>query len=288
MKAFAAAAFILLLSLFTANALAQNEPPPFGAPPFGDYKDHLPGLDNNTWRRPDYWRQPKFGPTPEPRVLKKGPLAPAALDQEAYALFLKQPDSGLIRLLPAEVDRSKPAVKGRPKITGGGAFYSFTFLSHDYVGDLKLDREAFCQSLGNGKVGCQYPRRLSVGSFGMLTNLGEVELDSITVTDARVAYLLAYEPPRAAPRIRCERIELKRGITVNGQLYQDMLPVEPNHTYLLRATDHWQSDVLVAFRVIRDDEDESVTIAWKLLKKYPPRKIERVLYVNGTDKCPIK
>lgn len=288
MKAFAAAAFILSLSLFTGNALAQNAPPPSGAPPFGDYKDHLPGLDDNTRRRPDYWREPKFGPSPEPRVLKKGPLAPSPLDREAYALFLKQPDSGLIRLLPAEVDRSKSAVKSRPKITGGGAFYSFTFLSHDYVGDLKLDREIICQGLGNGKMVCQYPRRLGVGLYGMMTDLGEVDLDSITATDARVAYLLAYEPPRAGPKVRCEKIELSKGITVNGQLYKDMLPAEANHTYLLRATDHWQSDVLVAFRVIRDDEDESVTIAWKLLKKYTPLKIERVLYVNSTDICPTK
>jgi hypothetical protein len=35
-----------------------------------------------------------------------------------------------------------------------------------------------------------------------------------------------------------------------------------------------RTDVLVAFRVVRKDADESVTIAWKLLKKYPEPKLD--------------
>jgi hypothetical protein len=56
----------------------------------------------------------------------------------------------------------------------------------------------------------------------------------------------------------------------------------------MRSTDRRQSDVLVAFRVVREDFDASVTLAWKLLKEFNPTKIENVLYVNGTDKCPAR
>jgi len=73
---------------------------------------------------------------------------------------------------------------------------------------------------------------------------------------------------------------------INGQLYNTGLPIQVNSTYLLRATDRRSSDVLVAFRVVREDVDGSVTLAWKLLKEFKPTKIENVLYVNNTDRCP--
>src|SRR4028119_2450069 len=53
-------------------------------------------------------------------------LEPAAEDRAAYAQFLQQPDTGLIRLLPREKYDNKLAVRG------GGAFYSFSRLTHEY------------------------------------------------------------------------------------------------------------------------------------------------------------
>src|SRR5215831_17569967 len=55
-------------------------------------------------------------------------LAPSPSDLQAYGEFLKQPDSGLIRLLPREkYDNPKEMT-----IRGGGAYYSFTQLKHEY------------------------------------------------------------------------------------------------------------------------------------------------------------
>src|SRR3989442_11049171 len=54
-------------------------------------------------------------------ALEKQFLAPSDEDWSAYAEFLKQPNTGLIRLLPREVyDKDS-----RLTIRGGGAFYSF-------------------------------------------------------------------------------------------------------------------------------------------------------------------
>jgi hypothetical protein len=56
---------------------------------------------------------------------------------------------------------------------------------------------------------------------------------------------------------------------MDGALYRSRLPLEIGATYLLRSIVYRESDVLVAFRTVREDTDGSVIIAWKLLKKYP-------------------
>lgn len=255
MKLFAAA-FILLTSFFLVNSVAQvagqTQPPPYG-----DYQYHLPGLDDPRHNN----RSPlaRFRPTPESRVLKEGPLAPAVEDRTAYAGFLKQKGAGLVRLLARPTPAEQPTK--RPKISGGGEHYSFFFLSHAYFADITLTFDVICQNVVGGPPQCQYPRKLSAGSYGMLTNLGDVSLEEITAKDPRAAFLVAYKPPREGAKVRCDWLEFSKGVTTNGQLYKTGLPIQVNTTYLLRATDRRWSDVLVAFRVVREDVDGSVTLA---------------------------
>jgi hypothetical protein len=279
MKFFAAASFILLTSFFAVNSFSLVAGQTL---PSGEIQDHLPGLEDSRFN--NNGTRPRSGPTPEPRVLKKGPLAPAAEDRTAYAGFLAQKDTGLVRLL----SRPTPAQQPTSKLAGGGEHYSFSFLSHDRAGDIELTYDVFCQGVVGGPPRCQYPRRLRVSRYGMLTNLGDVALDELTVNDPRAAFLLAYKPPREVSKVRCERLEFTKGVTNSGQLYKTGLPIQVNSTYLLRSTDRSLSDVLVAFRVVREDVDGSLTLAWKLLKEFQPTKIENVLYVNGTDKCPAR
>ena len=123
MKLFAAAAFILAISLSAINSVAQVAIPSQGLPPpYGDYQYHLPGLDEPRHNN----RFGGFRPTSESRVLKKGPLAPAGEDRTAYAGFLKRKGTGLVRLLaqPTPAEKTK-----RPAIVWGGERYSFLFLS---------------------------------------------------------------------------------------------------------------------------------------------------------------
>src|SRR5215470_7400786 len=53
-------------------------------------------------------------------------LSPSAEDKAAFAEFLKQRNTGLIRILP------RGLYEGRIKIRGAGAYYSFTRLTHEY------------------------------------------------------------------------------------------------------------------------------------------------------------
>jgi hypothetical protein len=281
MKVLAAASFILLTPFFAVSSVSLVAGQTL---PSGEIQDHLPGLEDSRFN--NNRTGPRPGPTPEPRVLKKGPLAPVEEDRRAYAGFLKQADTGLVRLL----SRPTPAENStrRPKIAGGGEHYSFSFLSHDRTGEIDLVFDVVCRGVVGGPPECKYPRQLRVSHHGMLTNLGDVALDELTVNDPRTAFLLAYQPPREASKVRCERLEFHKGVTTNGQLYKTGLPIQVNTTYLMRSTDRRQSDVLVAFRVVREDFNASVTLAWKLLKEFNPTKIENVLYVNGTDKCPAR
>jgi hypothetical protein len=75
--------------------------------------------------------------------------------------------------------------------------------------------------------------------------------------------------PSEEPKARLEYRRFATGTTIDGVVYKTRQPVEVKSTYLLRSIIYSTADVLVAFRVIRKDTDNSVIIAWKLLKKYP-------------------
>ena len=65
------------------------------------------------------------------------------------------------------------------------------------------------------------------------------------------------------------------GMKVQGALYRSQLPLEINATYLLRSMIFGSSDVLVAFRIVRQDPDGSAIILWKRLKQYSISASER-------------
>lgn len=197
----------------------------------------------------------------EDRVLTEGWLAPSEADRLTFAEFLRLRNTGLIRLLPRELydNEANPTVS-KPKIRGGGSFYSFANLTHvyGYGSDLGLEQD----HLTVGFAGAAY---------GMLTNVGDVLLDDITLQDPRVQFLFSYEPPALEREARAEarRFWVNGGVMIDGLIYQRRMPVEDHTTYLLRSIDYDRTDVLIAIRVVRKDSDGSIIIAWKLLKSYP-------------------
>jgi len=50
---------------------------------------------------------------------------------------------------------------------------------------------------------------------------------------------------------------------------------EVGATYVVRAINFWEADVLVGFKLLRQDEDGSLIIAWRLLQRYPTPKLAR-------------
>jgi len=185
-------------------------------------------------------------------------LQPAPEDRAALADFLRQEGTGLMRLLPREKYENVMPTRG------GDAYYSFTSLSNEYgaTSDLELQQ-------GNLSVG------FAGANFGLLTMLGDVALDDVTLTHPAVEYLSALTPPARLSEARTEQRRASDGFTVNELSYKDRLPARVNKTYLLRSINYEASDVLVAFRVVRRDTDGSLVIAWKTLKKFSIPHLER-------------
>jgi len=198
--------------------------------------------------------------------LEKRFLAPSEEDQARYAEFLRQPDTGLIRLLPRDKFESEVYKANKKGITlrGGGAYYSFARLTHEY--GYGSDIELQGGYLSTGFAGANY---------GMLTSLGDTPLELVSLATPAAQVLFEHVPPAEEPKARIEQRKWSAGEKVDGASYVDRLPLTANTTYLVRSIDYDTSDVLVAFRVVRVDTDESAVILWKLLKRYPKPTLAR-------------
>ena len=58
------------------------------------------------------------------------------------------------------------------------------------------------------------------------------------------------------------------GFKEGERTYTDRLAAVAGNTYALRSVNYDNSDVLVVFRVVRRDDDGSVVLLWKMLKRF--------------------
>jgi hypothetical protein len=187
-------------------------------------------------------------------------LEPGVEDRFSFAELLGQKDTALVRLLP----REEYDQKNRLTIRGGGAFYSFAKLTHEYGygSDIFLERGILTvASAGAG--------------YGMLANLGDIPLASITLDTPSVRVLVLHTPASSVSKARVEQHRTGEGVLIEDLLYKRYMPAVVDSTYILRSIDYSHSDVLVAFRVVRKDADGSLIIAWKMLKKFDVPEAER-------------
>ena len=195
-------------------------------------------------------------------VLEKKVLAVPETDKEEFAAFLTQPQTGVIRLLPRE--KYDGNAKLALAIRGGGAFYSFVRSTHEY---------------GQGSDIALEQGQLSVGfagaDYGMLLNLGDVSLDQVSNDHGATRALLDYSPPLKESDVRAENQKLWQGIELTGFIFKGRQPAKVSNTYLLRSISHDRSDIVTAFRIVRQDTDGSLILLFKVLKKFPAPKMER-------------
>jgi hypothetical protein len=194
-------------------------------------------------------------------------LSPSDEDRNQYADFLHIPNTGLIRLLPRQKFDSDVYKENQKSLTlrGGGAFYSFNRLTHEYGAgsDLALDQGQFSV----GFAGADY---------GFMTNLGDLPLENVSIETPAAILFAAYKAAREEPLARTEYRRLPAGAELQGVPIKSRTPMRLNSTYLLRSVNYLNSDVLVAFRVVRIDTDGSAIILWKLLSKFETPKFNRL------------
>ena len=179
-------------------------------------------------------------------------LNPAPEDAAKFQSFLAEPDTGLIRLMPREVyDR-------RLIISGGGAYYSFIRLTHEYGrgSDISLERNRF--SVGFGGL-----------DWGFMTSLPDTPIESVTLKTEGVRFPAEFKAPQAEAEIRSWQRLSGEGFNMNGVQYKSGVPAVVDTTYILRSLIYRSGEVVVVFRPIRKDTDGSMIILWKILKRLP-------------------
>lgn len=246
-------------------------PPSETLPEVGGMDREIEGLrKRRESRKPEIPSLFKWNESELSRAQKKL-LSPAPEDVTRFADFLKQPDTGLIRLLPkgkyefnGTVSAADPEMQHVVPLPGGGAAYSFTKKTHvqNAWSELLLENNVLRSGFA-GEV------------LGVLINLGDTPLESVSLASAGIDYLSRLAVPgQYADAVRQSRQNAK-GFQVAGQIYRSDLPALPDMTYVLRSTANRRADFIVAFRVIRRDSDGSLILLWKRLKKYQTPNIKK-------------
>lgn len=186
-------------------------------------------------------------------------------DLTAYADFLRQPQTGLIRLLPREKFDSIYNKNTPVSLRGGGAYFSFARLTHEYNYGSDLGFEK-----GDLRVG------FAGADYGFLTNLGSVALESVALKTPATEFIENYQTPSEEAKARQEARRFGDDNKINGMVYKSHLPAVVGNTYLLRSINYRSSDVLIAFRIVRQDADGGLLLAWKTLKNFPKPELKTV------------
>lgn len=215
-------------------------------------------------------------------------VVPDAGLSNKFAGFLRQENTGLFKFVVdygcARSDKIVAATENCLKFTMPGAGNSYSFRTNNYrirrLADLTFTGKIFYVT--------------GVLTHGILVNIGDVPLENITLQTAGTKFLSEFQPVSDLEKaVEIER-QLNTGIKKDGFLYSRALSAVENTTYLLRSIAYngkilravrgitynelefdKRKDVTIAFRVVRRDEDGSVTILWKELSKKDAPKLKR-------------
>ena len=223
---------------------------------------------------------------------QKKQLQPKDEDSQAYAQFLVQPKTGIFRLLPdLECETNSLIIKADEtclKAIPESSFYSFREQEHtrEIQADIRLKSNYFISD--------------GILSQGILVNLGDVALQNVTTQSAGLKFLNDYVPQELNKEAQKQFLQITNGIKSGGYEYRTIMLANENATYAMRVIAYKGSvvrsyrgfrfdllqgdkriDLILAFRVIRRDNDSGLTILWKELArrkslriKFEKRKIQ--------------
>lgn len=218
-------------------------------------------------------------------------LAGSAEDQAKYAKFLKQSNTGMFRLLPrVDYETSLTVSAQTPErslpIRGGGAFYSFAEKTHNYGpwSDICLQENILFTKVTNQ-------------SLGLFTALGDMPLESVSLQSPGVDFLNKIAIPTLISEASAQAKRNAEGFEEGEFAYRSAVRAMPDITYVLRSVSYRRpdylrvvpgtsvilssanaysgADLIVAFRIIRQEENGAVTILWKRLKKSSAPELKR-------------
>lgn len=207
-------------------------------------------------------------------------------DRNKYAVFLKNNEAGLFKLIP-DLDCSQNAkvIVATPdclkySMPGNGASYSFRVKDYriSHLADIAFGNDSF-QITGQMLQ-------------GILVEIGDISLEKAETQLPKLSYLMNFHPASTVEQLIQENKKLQTGIVQDGFVYGNTVKAVDNKTYVLRSiaydTNLYRSvngitydemkfdkrqDVTVAFRIIRREENKSVVILWKELDRKKSPKI---------------
>ena len=212
---------------------------------------------------------------------------------EKYAQFLRQPNTGLTKL----IDDKGCAVNAKVVVatdnclqyTMPGAGSSFSFRTQNYrlarLADLTFTDKSFQAS--------------GVLLHGIFVNLGDLPLDRVDLQTTGMKYLVEFQPEPDYNKGKQIDQQLTRGVRRDGFLYRRGLYMVENATFALRSIAYGgkyfravekvtynefdydkRKDVIVVFRIVEKDESGNVTILWKELQEKDSPAIKRANVVE--------
>lgn len=205
-----------------------------------------------------------------------------------YAEFLRQPDTGLTKLIDdkgcAGNTKVVVATDNCLKYTMPGAGSSFSFRTETYriprLSDITFTNKSF-QAAG-------------VLLHGIFVNLGDVPIEQVTLGTKGMKYLTDFQPVRDYKKGGAIDLQLTEGVRQDGFLYRRGLYIVENTTFALRSVAYGgkyfravnkitynefdydkRKDVIVVFRIVEQDAENNVTILWKILQEKDSPDIKR-------------
>jgi hypothetical protein len=133
---------------------------------------------------------------------------------------------------------------------------------------------------------------------GILVSLGSVELENVSLESEGLRYLKTFLPQASSAEAQKQYQQVMRGVRIGRHEYRKALPARENTTYALRVVAYRGNifrtfrgyrfdllegdkriDLTLVFRVIRKDQDGTLTLLWKTLErresprlKFPKKK----------------
>jgi hypothetical protein len=209
-------------------------------------------------------------------------LAPDLQLTQKFATFLRQPETGLAKIL--NFNETKALVNdvkspsAYPQIPGGGTFYSFTKRHHiaDEWAQLRLRNGVFQPAYSEMKRttvtesgGIQQNFNYTSGyGWALLTELGNVSLDTVTLENPVIQFLANFQPPMQYQDFNHQLQLNDAGIIADNRIYKSSVPARLNTTYVMRSLNYKRADEVIAFQVIHADSEGNVHLLWKQIARF--------------------
>lgn len=197
--------------------------------------------------------------------------------------FLKQKNTGIAKMFPdincdvgltvtvEELERCSNV----PQVKGNGSRYSIKFnwipSYFPLQGILNLFKES---DIYYNKNTLLFGNETTQS---IVSEIGEVNLNEINLKSPANKFLNGFKPSGSKTEFQQQTKILEKGITANGYLYSTFAPVKLNSAYVFRSITFspirpssrflfWNRDLIIALKIIGQENDGSIVFIWKKLK----------------------